>query len=127
MATLLNWHSSNKRLIKGLRARVKKSETLIDGNTRFTTVRLGTKWLDKLNPGDYVAVSVSNDLDKPNVIGYALVKSVSKTRLHLMDDNDFKLNIGAKKAFRVFQDMKSVYGDGKVTIYSIVTVIELES
>ena len=127
MATLLNWYPSSKRLTSGLKAKVKKSETLIDGKTRFTTVRLGTKWLDKLNPGDYVAVSVSDDPDQPNVIGYALVKSVSKTRLHLMNDNDLKLNIGAKKVERAYQDMQSVYGEDRVNVYSVVTVIELES
>lgn len=128
MATvIMNWYSHNKNLTGGLKTRIKKSRTLIDRETRFTTIRLGTKWLNKLNPGDYVAISISDNPDKPNVIGYALVKSVSKTKLYLMNDSDFKLNIGAKTALKAFQDMKSVYGEKKVDIYSIVTVIELES
>ena len=128
MATVvLDWYSSNKRLTGGLRSKLKKSETLIDGKTRFTTIRLGTKWLDKLNPLDYVAVSISNEPNKLNIVGYAMVKNVSKTTLHFLYSSDLKFNIGAKKVSQALKDMRSVYGKDRVNIYSVITVIELLS
>ena len=117
--------AKNKRLTSGLRKLFKKRKASEIPPT-FVTMRLGTKWADKLNPGDKVAISISDDSAKPNIIGHARVRMVKKCVIFQMssEDEDLQNNIGAKNWHQVVDDMQSVYGGAVVSLDSIITIIE---
>ncbi len=119
---VLNWYAKNRRLIAGLKKKLHTKE-LFDP---FVTMRLGPKWANKLNPGDRVAISVSDNPEKPNIIGYAEVVRVSKYLIFFLDKHpeDLAKNIGAKSWSQVLLDMQSVYGPS-VNLYSTISIIEL--
>lgn len=127
---VLNWFPGNSALTKGLRPRLAKTqEALATGETpkSFITIRLDTKWSDMLDPGDTVSVSISKDPNNPNIVGYARVKSVKKTRISELTISELRKNIGAKNRKQVLKDMKSVYKGRFIIHGEIITVIELEA
>lgn len=125
---VLNWYARPKRLTRGLRKLFRgKIKTIVEGREKFPsfiTIRLGPKWASKLNPGDRVAISISDDPNKPNIIGYAEVGDVSKKTLFFMESKDLEKNIGAKAFRELFMDLQSVYGSG-VSVFSTISIIDL--
>lgn len=75
----------------------------------FVTIRLGPKWADKLNPGDRIAISISDNPKRPNIIGHAEVAWVKKGTIDSLTQDELLMNIGAKKAQDVWLDMRKVY------------------
>ncbi len=118
---VLNWYAKEPRMVRGLRTAMSKKR----GAEYFVTLRLGTKWAQRLNPGKKVAISVSDDPGKPNILGYALVVSVAKKELFDLSLDDLRRNIGARNCDQVFQDMQAAYSTRRVFYTSIITVIEL--
>ena len=129
---ILNWHANNDKLTRGLKTKLTKIPDFTTSHrkfNRFVTIRLNIKWSDRLNPGDCVSVSISDDTANPNIFGYARVRSVKKTRIAHLTTSDLNKNIGAKTRRQVLSDMQSVYNNGSWLINpaTIVSVIELES
>jgi protein involved in polysaccharide export with SLBB domain len=123
---ILNWYEKNcwVRDLRKLFSRKREMEEL--GET-FVTMRLGSKWTDRLKPGDKVAISVSNDPNNANVIGYAGVISVKKVSLLHLSKNDLKKNIGSKSKDSVHKDMEKIYKraipwDETVSVLELVAV-----
>ncbi|MBI2676948.1 MAG: hypothetical protein HYX21_03340 [Candidatus Yanofskybacteria bacterium] len=124
---VLNWYD-NPKLVKGLRKFFVKRSGNMDCSS-FVTMRHGPKWANKLSPGDRVAISISNDLRKPNIIGYAEVGIVKKSIIYWLGfidefERDLVENIGAKTMEGVLADMQSVYGS-HVGIRDVISIIEL--
>lgn len=130
---VLNWYPKPRHLTKDLHKLFTKRK--IGENFRsFVTMRHGTKWAHRLNPGDKVAISISKDPKKPNIIGYAEVATLKKSIIALLGslydvgtiprDEDLVQNIGAKKCLDVWSDMKKIYGP-HVGFYDIITIIDL--
>ena len=118
---VLNWFPGG-RYTKGLKSlfgKKKKRE-----NPDFRTLRMGPKWANRLNPGDRVAVSISDKPEKPNIIGYTEVIEVSKKIFYILKEKDFINNIGAKSWGQALHDMKAVYGK-EMNIYVVVSVLDL--
>ena len=125
---VFNWLAKNKRLTKGLRELFETKIKQDENPLTFVTMRLGTKWADRLSPGDKVAISISNNVSKNlNVIGYAKVRMVKKCLTYQLsdDDKDLQKNIGAKTWDQVGADMREVYGvDAFIDSRSVITIIE---
>lgn len=120
---VLNWYDK-RRLTVNLRKLMRKRKAT--GNYRsFTTMRLGDKWAKKLNPGDVVAISISDDPAQPHIIGYGEVGRVTKTSIICLEEYDLANNLGAKSVMDVYADMRRAYGDESVDLTSSITVIEL--
>lgn len=114
MTELLNWYSSNEDLVKGLREAFVESSTDAKDATDepvLLTIRDGTKYADKLNPGDLVDVSISNNPEEPNVIGRGTVLATKKGTIAFFAGKGEYLgdNIGAKTWPQVRRDMDRVY------------------
>ena len=126
---VLNWYARDKKLTRGLRKLLSKRK-VTENYRSFVTIRHGSKWADKLNPGDTVAISISDDPQKPSIIGYAEVGSVKKVILFNLGSldhslkEDLKDNIGAKDWSEVLIDMRSVYGN-HVGLYDTISIIRL--
>ena len=121
--SLLNWFPQSE-FTKGLIKRFQGERWGKD----FMTIWLGTKWGDKLGPGDLVRISISENDAVPNLIGTARVLSVTKTIMADVLNRKIKLhkNIGAKDPYQALEDMRSVYGETMVYDESVITVIRLE-
>ena len=129
IGNVLNWYSKDPLLIRGLRDKLTLTAEFTSPRRRFVTIRLGTKWLDKLNPHSCVSISISDDPNNPRVIGYARVRSVKKTIISALTEDELRKNIGAKTRKQVQLDMQSVYNNGQSFIHpnELITVIELEA
>ena len=92
----------------------------------FVTIRLGPKWADKLHLEQGIKISISDDPSKPKVIGYARVLSISKKLMTNITNQELRKNIGAKNILQIYNDMAAVYKKKKVSLFSVVSVIELE-
>lgn len=92
----------------------------------FITVRFGPKWADKLRPEQRINISVSDNPLKPKIIGHARVLSVSKKLMTHITNRELRKNIGAKSVLQVHDDLATVYKKKKVSLISVVSVIELE-
>lgn len=121
---VLNWCTRDPRMVKGLKK-------LFDRNARrnyFVTIRLGPKWADKLTPGQRVAISTTEELPaeaEPKTIGHAIVLSVEKNWLISISPQDLRSNIGARTLEQALIDMQEIYGQSKVDVRSVVSVIRL--
>ena len=124
----LNWYD-NGAFTEGLREIFKKKR-----KTRtFITMRLGDKWARRLigassSPiGNVINISISNDPEKPNVIGQAMVASVRVGYVERMTTDRAILakNIGAKTWRHALKDMANAYDIPKVSPNMILTVMEL--
>ena len=118
---VLNWYGENEQLTEGL------NEKLTDKKDSFITIRLGNKYANLLNPGDEVAISVSDNPENPNIVGFAKVGVIKKAILIdlQIQEESLEKNIGAKNWDQVLHDMRSVYGHNRVSEFSTITVIEL--
>ena len=119
---VLNWFAKNRRMTQGLRALFKKRR----GNRppeSFVTIRLGGKWFRKVTGNRTVLVSISNNPEKPDIVGHAKVLCSQIGLLKYFSDELAK-NIGAKTIAQAAKDMSAAYGL-KVTPESVVTVLEL--
>ncbi|MFY9461943.1 MAG: hypothetical protein WAP51_01950 [Candidatus Sungiibacteriota bacterium] len=122
---VLNWHAKNKKLTRGLQ-QLFSGRKGIKLSPHFTTLRLGDKWARRLRPGDRVAISISDDPKKSNIIGYVLVRGTSLNAIPLLRRRDLRNNIGAKTYMGVLRDMQSVYPPKQeVSLFSIVSVLSL--
>lgn len=121
---VLNWYGRNSKWTRGLRSLFQSARR---GHRRlFTTVRLGSKWANYLSPGNIVAISISDDPKKNDIIGYAEVWTVMKGAMGLLDDELLELNIGAKDWKRARKDMSKVYGEElDKYAYPIVSILNL--
>ena len=119
-AVVLNWYEIPQRFTRGLRKFFQKR-----AGGSFITLRHGSKWADKLNPGDKVAISISNNPAKPNIIGYAIVQEVRKVILFYLRDEELTSNIGAKTRDDVWVAMNTAYAPKTVGLYDTVSVIKL--
>lgn len=119
--TVLNWYAKDRRMTRGL-------EDLFNGRglpKDFITFRLGPKWADKLRPNQRVAISISDNPQKPKVVGYARVLSLSKKRMVLISVGELRKNIGVKNLLSLLSDTQSVYKPRSVSLHSVVSVIAL--
>lgn len=125
---VLNWYTKDPLWSRRLREKLTLTPEFDSPHRRkrFITIRLGTKWLDKLNPHSCVSVSISNNPGISHVIGYAQVRSVKKTTISALTNSELKKNIGAKTRKQVQSDMQSVYGKF-IHLGELITVIELEA
>jgi len=118
---VLNWYDMDK-YTRGLIASMQHAGFL------FITSRLGPKWADKLNPHDKIALSISNNPNKPHIIGIVEVVEVSKTTIGQLGESFFGMNVGAKTASGVVRAMRSAYPSGQIIDYgSVVSVIKLKT
>lgn len=119
---VLNWFENDK-FTDGLRKLFSKRN--VGGIASFVTMRLGPKWANNLNPGQKVAISISNDPENPRIIGNAEVKLVKKSSIAHLSKNDLVKNIGAKTKEAVLKAMQDVYKT-KVNYHTdTVSVLEL--
>lgn len=120
---VLNWYAKNQKMARGLR---KLFEKLRPGFSKeFSTMRLGDKWADRLNPGRRVAISISDNPRSPHIVGHACVIGVEKKWFCDVTDRDLRKNIGAKQWEEAYKDMGTVYGHKKFGMHSIVSAIRL--
>ena len=118
---VLNWYAKDPAMLSGLREFFIPPASL----RHFATIRLGTKWAQGLDHHDIVAVSISDDPKKPNVIGFAEIKLVLEVKIKDLKLSDLERNIGAKTHVDVVRDMRKVYGKKKVDGNSVVTLLWL--
>ena len=116
---VLNWYAKESRLTTSL------VDQLNEGHKAFSTIRRGNKWADRLNPDETVAISISDDPNFPNVVGYAIVLRVIKTNISILSEENLRNNIGAKNKHQVVEDMRAAYQDNMINEYSLISVIEL--
>lgn len=127
---LLNWYDDS-RYITGLKEIFAEQKRLKFYTTReelsFTNIRLGFERGNTLNPGDLIAISISNSTENPKIIGYGRIGIIKKGTICSFSKNseDLSKNIGAKNWPDVFRDMCSIYGNDKVDGDSGVTIIEV--
>ena len=118
---VLNWFAENQKFIEGLSDFYAAKPI---PPRAFITIRLGSKWVDRLTPGEHIGVSISDDPKKLKVLGKAFVLSVKKVRVLNLSQSELKRNIGAKTIEGVLSALNEVYGNN-VCSRSVVSVIEL--
>ena len=121
---VLNWYGKNSKWVRGLKKLLRKAKSE-GGCTSFVTLRLGPKWANKLNPGQKVVISISDDPAKPEVIGTAEVGTVRKDFLGGVSKKEWEQNIGANNRWDAQRDMEKVYGVKINPMHDFVSVIEL--
>lgn len=125
---ILNWIPIKKNYA-GLKEAMQ--ECLVAHIPQFRTLRLGSKWADALNPGQRVAISISESPEVPEIIGHAIVLGTRKGIIELLErgKESLELNIGAKTWKKVLEDMREVYngvhGKPMVSRASTVSIIDL--
>ncbi|MDX1607773.1 MAG: hypothetical protein R3251_00985 [Candidatus Spechtbacterales bacterium] len=121
-ALVLNWFGEDDTLTEGLREEFRGSLP----PRPLKTIRLGTKYANAIEPGDQIAISISDDSNNPNVIGLARVLAVKKGTIEYFGRTmeGLENNIGAGHWERVLRDMQWVYDKANVKIDSVVTIIE---
>ena len=106
---ILNWYPRKRSVVEYLK-HLFGSEVLESGEDVFVTMRLGSKWADQLYPGDLIAISISENPEQPNILGYAEILETSKTHVGwLRHDEDLAKNIGAKTRIGIAKAMSEIY------------------
>ncbi|GEM_PF-6427982 len=117
---ILTWYGRNESWTKELRELIAKKDP-----SGFVTMRLGTKWADRLNPGTRIALSISDNPQQPNVIGHARVRTAKKGVIRMLDTVELTNNIGANTREGVLAAMQEVYQDPAINMDSTITVLDL--
>ena len=117
----LNWFD-NRKFTARLRRLCKEKDGVA------CTIRLGPKWADKFNPGDFVKISISNDPNQPKIIGQAKIVAIEKIFLKDLVERGMILerNIGATKFNDVCKTLRRVYGKEKVNQLFVISIICLD-
>lgn len=115
---VLNWYGKDNKMIKGLANKLKAGKS-------FVTIRLGSKWANKLDPLQRIAISISDDPAVNKIIGYARVVLVKKVNIENLSKKDLARNIGAKTKKDVWKALESVYKMRVNYPLAMISVLEL--